>query len=246
MENREAVIQFKNVYKRFGDFEVLKGLDLSVYKGESLVIMGPSGSGKSVLLKHIIGLLKPDKGEVWTLGHDTGSMTPKELSELRKRTGYVFQLAALFDSMTVAENVALGLTMHSKMSRDEIQQRVVESLHRVGLHGVEEKNPEELSGGMKKRVSIARAVALEPEILFYDEPTTGLDPATCKTINQLIRQLNGDLGITSVVVTHDIQSATTVADRIVLYNKGVIVSEGDPGHMAESGVLQRFIQGETI
>jgi phospholipid/cholesterol/gamma-HCH transport system ATP-binding protein len=241
-----AVIRFEKVYKSFGELSVLAGLDLRVLQGESLVVMGPSGTGKTVLLKHIIGLLKPDAGEVWTLGENINTGDSWKLQEIRKKTAYVFQLSALFDSLSVADNVALGLVMHAKLSKAQIRERVKESLLKVGLPGIENKKPEELSGGMKKRVAIARAIALQPQILLYDEPTTGLDPASCRIINKMIRDLNCQLQITSVVVTHDIQSATEIADRIALFNHGRIISEGKPDELHREGILQRFIQGEKI
>lgn len=245
-KENSPVIRFEKVYKNFGELSVLAGLDLHVLPGESLVVMGPSGTGKSVLLKHIIGLLRPDAGTVWTLGENINTADPWKLQEIRKKTAYVFQLSALFDSMSVADNVALGLTMHSKLKKPEIRDRVKDSLDKVGLSEIENRKVEELSGGMKKRVAIARAIALQPQILLYDEPTTGLDPATCRIVNKMIRDLNDQLQITSVVVTHDIQSATEVADRIALFNHGKIISEGKPDELHREGILHRFIQGEKI
>lgn len=245
MDNNH-IIKFQDVHKSFAGLKVLQGLNLSINQGETLVVMGPSGSGKSVLLKHIIGVLKPDSGNIKVFGEDVPTMNADRLHELRKRIGYVFQLSALFDSMTVGQNVGISLTMHTKLSRSEIGIKISESLDRVGLPEIENRNPEELSGGMKKRVAIARAIASNPSILLYDEPTTGLDPATCQIVNSLIRQLHDNLHVTSVVVTHDIQSATTVADRIVLYNHGQIITEGKPDQMAREGLLQRFINGEKI
>ena len=244
--SNEVAVQFKNIYKQFGNLKVLKGLNLEVNSGESVVVMGPSGTGKSVLLKHVIGLLKPDQGEVWTLGNNISELRPWKLQEVRKKIGYVFQLSALFDSMSVAENVAIGLTMHSKLGKKEILQKVKDSLKQVDLYDIENKRPEELSGGMKKRVAIARAIAQDPSILLYDEPTTGLDPAACRIVNKLIRDLNTRRGITSITVTHDVQSATYIADRIALYNNGIVISEGKPDELSKEGVLHRFIQGEKI
>lgn len=240
------IVSFRNIYKSFGTLCVLQDFSLDIFKEERLVVMGPSGTGKTVMLKHIIGLLRPDSGEIYTLGKNVNSLDAQEIQEMRKKISYVFQLSALFDSMTVGENVAIGLIMHSKLSREEIKNKVTKSLGQVGLEGIENKKPEEISGGMKKRVAIARAIALDPVLLLYDEPTSGLDPSNCKIVNQLIKDLNDQLGVTSVVVTHDIQSALTIADRIVLYNHGKIIAEGKPNKMAEEGILHRFIQGEKI
>lgn len=244
--SRESVVRFDNVHKGFDELKVLQGLDLEVAAGECVVVMGPSGTGKSVLLKHIIGLLHPDAGEVHTLGVNVNNAHAQDLEDLRKKVGYVFQLSALFDSMSVGENVALGLTMHSGRSRPEIAEKVKECLALVDLEGIESRPPADLSGGMKKRVAIARAIATDPTILLYDEPTTGLDPATCKVVNRLIRDLNDRLKVTSIVVTHDVQSATSVADRISLYNHGKVVSQGSPDEFSKDGILHRFVQGEKI
>lgn len=242
----EPVVSMRDLYKSFGETDVLKGLCLNVAPHESLVIMGPSGSGKSVLLKHMIGLLEPDRGEVWTLGKNINTISSNELQDIRKKTAYVFQLSALFDSMSVGENIGISLLMHTRLTKKEIAEKVADSLAHVGLSGIENRKPVELSGGMKKRVAIARAIAAGPSILLYDEPTTGLDPATCKTVNALIRELNQKLGVTSITVTHDVQSAMAIADRIVLYSGGKIVSDGKPEDFKGGGILQKFIQGEAI
>lgn len=246
METREPVIRFGNASKRFGQHVVLDHLSMEIESGECRVIMGPSGVGKTVLLKAMIGLIRLDSGLVWVFGREISSLDRLGLDGLRKSIGYVFQLSALFDSMTVAENVALGLEMHSQLSKSQVAARVKESLCRVDLPDTEPLRPAELSGGMKKRVAIARALAIQPKLVLYDEPTTGLDPASCKTIQELIRKLNRALGITSVVVTHDTQTALAVADYVSLLGHGRIIAHGRPQELQEGGILERFARGEVI
>ncbi|MGA2669040.1 MAG: ABC transporter ATP-binding protein [Ignavibacteria bacterium] len=224
------MIEIKNLIKSFGANHVLKGVNLNLEKGKTTVIIGSSGCGKSVLLKHIIGLLKPDKGEVLIDGRDIAKMKGKELYEIRNRFGFLFQSSALFDSMTVAENVGLGLVENNHLLPEQIKAIVDEKLGLVDLDGTQNLKPSELSGGMRKRVGLARALACNPEFILYDEPTTGLDPITSSSIDQLIDSLakNTKLKVTSIVVTHDIFSVYSVADRVAMMYDGVIHFEGTP------------------
>jgi phospholipid/cholesterol/gamma-HCH transport system ATP-binding protein len=220
--------------KGFGGREVLKGIDLTVPKGTTTVILGGSGSGKSVLMKHMIGLLKPDSGEVRIDGEDIARASGRELDRVRRKFGMVFQNSALFDSMTVGENVAFPLREHLRLPEDEIARRVAEKLALVGLPGVEPRLPNELSGGMRKRVGLARAVILDPEIVLYDEPTTGLDPITTDNVDDMILDAKRALGVTSVVISHDIGSAFKIADQLAFLYEGVIVACGPPGQVRTS------------
>ncbi|MCJ7482132.1 MAG: ABC transporter ATP-binding protein, partial [Thermodesulfovibrionales bacterium] len=210
------MIEIINLHKSFGKNHVLRGIDLTVEKGESMVVIGGSGSGKSVLLKHIIGILRPDAGKVLIDGVDLALLKERELYEVRKKFGMLFQMSALFDSMTVWENVGFALHRNKSMHDKEIKARATEKLKLVGLSGVENLMPAELSGGMKKRVGLARAIAHEPEILLYDEPTTGLDPIMAAAINELIIEMKNTLSVTSVAITHDMNSAYKIADRIAM------------------------------
>jgi len=219
------MIELKGVHKSFGNKQVLRGVDLTIRDGELLVILGRSGTGKSVLLKHIVGLMKPDKGSVIVEGEDVSHVHTAELYRIRRLIGFVFQNSALFDSMTVFENVALPLIERGGMSIDEVRQRVIDVLSLVEMEDAALLMPEELSGGMRKRVAIARALVAEPKYILYDEPTTGLDPIIADRINDLILALKRDVGVTSVVVTHDIHSALKIADRIVLLSGGRIAVE---------------------
>ena len=241
------MIVVKQLEKKFGAKKVLNGLDLTITDGESLVIIGRSGCGKSVLLKHIIGLLKPDSGHIFIDERDITAMKDAELNELRKRFGMVFQGAALFDSMTVAENVALPMREHSQMTEAAVRERVTEKLSMVGLEGVEDVHPASLSGGMKKRVGLARAMAIDPEFILYDEPTTGLDPIMADAINDLIRSLQRKLAITSVAVTHDMRSAYKIGDKIAMLHDGKIIYEGAPKEIqkCEDPVVCQFISGSA-
>ena len=241
------MIEIVDLFKRFGENQVLKGVNLKINKGETVVILGRSGCGKSVLLKHIIGLMKPDKGKVLIDGEDITTFKNEKLYKLRQRFGMLFQAAALFDSMTVEENVGLGLREHRLLSEDRVRQRVKERLGLVGLPGVEDLKPAELSGGMKKRVGLARALAMDPEFVLYDEPTTGLDPIMADAINQLIIELRNKLSITSIAVTHDITSAYKIADRIALLHQGEIVFEGTPEQTKSSAdpVVKQFVTGSA-
>jgi len=239
------IIEFKDVYKSFNGILVHNGINLSILEGEIISLLGGSGSGKSVLLKELIGLMKPDKGDILVLDNNVTQMNEEALIELREHIGMLFQGAALFDSLTVFENIAYPLREHLKLTEKEIQDRVAEKLQVVGLSGIEEKMPDELSGGMKKRVGLARAIATEPEIILYDEPTTGLDPMTAQRINDLIIELQRKLGITTIVVTHDLHCVKTVSDRIAMLHEGKIVAVGTWEELVTSNiqVVQDFISG---
>ncbi len=243
-----AMIEIRNVHKSFGAHHVLRGADLAVEKGESMTVIGGSGSGKSVLLKHIIGLLFPDKGTVIIDGQEISALDGEGLNELRKKFGMLFQLAALFDSLTVWENVGFALKQHTKMSDDEIRAVATKKLELVGLKGVEDKMPADLSGGMKKRVGLARAIAMDPAIILYDEPTTGLDPIMADAINDLIIDLRKKLGVTSVAITHDMQSAYKISDRIAMLYKGRILETGTPDEIrnTENPIVRQFITGSAV
>ena len=239
------MIEIENLSKSFNGNKVLDNLSLSVKKGETKVIIGRSGCGKSVLLKHIVGIMKPDSGRVSVSGNDISSLDEKELKSIRMRIGMVFQGGALFDSLTVGENVGFGLIEHLHLNPKDVADRVRESLDMVELHGIEKLMPSELSGGMRKRVSLARALCIKPEIILYDEPTTGVDPITADSINSLIRSLHDKLGETSVVVTHDMKSAYKVADRIAMLYQGRIIAEGAPNQIQklDDPVVHQFING---
>ncbi|RKZ18764.1 ABC transporter ATP-binding protein [bacterium] len=239
------MIKIEDLHKSFGDNHVLKGINLEVRDGETLVIIGRSGCGKSVLLKHIVGLLKPDKGRVVVDGIEVHRVSRREVFDLRRRFGMVFQGAALFDSLTVKENVAIGLREHLKLSEEEIDRIVKEKLELVGLRNVEHLKPAELSGGMKKRVGIARALAMDPEYILYDEPTTGLDPIMADRINELILSLKHRLHKTTIVVTHDMKSAFKVGDRIAMIYDGRIIFEGTPEEVEKSDnpYVRQFVEG---
>ncbi len=241
------MIQLQDLYKSFRRQRVLEGVTLEIKTGETMVIIGRSGCGKSVLLKHIIGLLRPDGGKVLVEGKDVGGLSPSGLKDLRKHFGMLFQGAALFDSLTVGENVALALREHHRMGNGKVEEIVARKLKMVGLQGVESMKPAELSGGMKKRVGLARAIAMDPQYVLYDEPTTGLDPIMADKINELIRQLQKDLSITSVAVTHDMQSAYKIADRIAMLYEGRIIFLGTPQEIQDSAspIVQQFIRGES-
>ena len=239
------IIEFKDVYKSFNGILVHNGINLSIVEGEILSLLGGSGSGKSVLLKELIGLMKPDKGDIILLNNNVTQMNEEALIALREHIGMLFQGAALFDSLTVFENIAYPLREHLKLTEKEIQKRVADKLHLVGLSGIEKKMPDELSGGMKKRVGLARAIATEPKIILYDEPTTGLDPMTAQRINDLIIELQKKLGITTIVVTHDLHCVKTVSDRIAMLHEGKIVAVGTWEELVTSNiqVVQDFISG---
>jgi len=242
-----VAIQFQKVSKRLGRKEVLRGIDLDVAPGESLVIIGRSGTGKSVLLKHVVGLLRPDDGSVRVNGVDVAALEDKELLELREQMGMLFQGGALFDSMTIGENVGLALKEHTPLPDKQIEIVVSEKLALVGLTGSEGSRPSSLSGGMKKRAALARALALNPKIMLYDEPTTGLDPITADVINRLIRRLQDRLKITSIAVTHDMRSAYHIADRIAMLHEGRIHAMGTPDEIqaTRDPIVRQFIEGSS-
>lgn len=228
------MIEIKNIKKSFDDNKVLQGVNLTINKGETLVIIGQSGCGKSVLLKHIIGLMTPDEGEVLIEGANLAKMKMKELYKLRAKFGFLFQGAALFDSMNVEENVGLALKENTRMKPSDIKRIVAEKLELVGLPGTEKMRPSDLSGGMKKRVSLARSLATDPEYMLYDEPTTGLDPVMSDAIDDLIKELSDKLKVTSVVVTHDIFSVYDVADKVAMMHDGKIYFHGTPKELVET------------
>lgn len=240
-------IHCNNVWKSFNDKSVLRGVELDINAGETLVIMGQSGCGKSVLLKHFVGLLQPDSGSIFVDRKDVTRLKRRKLFELRMRFGMVFQSGALFDSLSVGENVGLALDEHTEKSKEEIRAICNEKLSMVGLDGIEDKRPDELSGGMKKRVSLARAIAMEPDCVLYDEPTTGLDPISADVINQLIIKLQETLNITSVVVTHDLASAYKVGHRIAMLHEGRIIYKGTPDEvrMTDNQIVRQFIEGRA-
>jgi phospholipid/cholesterol/gamma-HCH transport system ATP-binding protein len=223
-------------------------VNLTVEDGEGMVVIGGSGTGKSVILKHIIGLMRPDLGEVIIDGQNLADLPDAELSDFRKRFGMLFQGAALFDSLTVGENVAFGLREHSPLPEDAIAEIVRQKLFMVGLPGIEKKMPSELSGGMKKRVGLARAIAMNPKIILYDEPTTGLDPIMSDQINNLIAEMNRGLSVTSLTITHDMKSAYKIANRIAMLYKGAILEVGTPDAIQRSvsPVVQQFINGSSV
>lgn len=247
MSNNDIKIEVQDVYKSFGGNRVLRGAFLDIRKGESMVVIGGSGTGKSVLIKCIIGLLKPESGKVFVDGQEVTSLKERELNELRKKFGMLFQWGALFDSLTVWENVGFGLRQHTKLKDSEIKEIAIEKLKLVGLKNVEHLMPSELSGGMRKRVSLARAIAMEPAILLYDEPTTGLDPIMSDVINELIIHLREKIKVTSIAITHDMVSAYKIADRIAMLYKGKIIEVGTPSEIknSKSEIVQQFIQGKA-
>ena len=238
-------IVLRNVHRAFGRNQVLRGLDLEVLDGETLSIIGFSRVGKSVVLKHMVGLIRPDSGDVVVDGQNVNELDLEELNALRRDIGYVFQFAALFDSMSIAENVAMGLRRIPGMYEEEIMARVRECLALVDLEGIGDRYPSELSGGMVKRAGLARAIATKPTYLLYDEPTTGLDPVTVTVIDRLIVRMKKELGVTGVVVTHDITSAYRISDRIVMLHEGRIRTSGTVGEIKESEdlLLRSFIEG---
>lgn len=231
----EELIRWHDVWKAFGPKRIFEGLDLEVRRGETLTIIGGSGTGKSVMLKCLIGLLYPDRGNIWFEGGDVTTYGEKQIREVRKRVAMVFQGAALFDSLTVAENIAYPLREHLKdLSEDEIAARVAKNLKMVNLPGIEQMRPSDLSGGMRKRVGLARAIAIEPEVILYDEPTTGLDPISTRVIDELIVSMKHQLGCTSIVVTHDMDSAFRVSDRMAMLARRKIVASGTVEEMQAS------------
>jgi phospholipid/cholesterol/gamma-HCH transport system ATP-binding protein len=242
-----SLIEFRKVFKRFGRQVVLDHIDLQIEQGENLVIIGASGSGKSVMLKHMVALLQPDDGEVYFDGRRIDNLPERRLPKVRVQFGFLFQMGALFDSMTVEENVAFPLVEHTLKSDEQISGIVSQKLRLVGLPQVRKKMPAELSGGQRKRVALARAIALDPRVILYDEPTTGLDPIRADVINELILKLQRELDVTSVVVTHDMQSAFKVGDRIVMLHEGHLIFDGTPEQIraSENPIVRRFVVGEA-
>ena len=245
MGNKEPMIKIRQLKIAFGDKIVLNDLDLDVYEGETLAVIGPSGTGKSTVIKVLTGLLPPTSGSVVIDGQETSGYSEEEWDGLRRRMGVVFQYSALFDFLSVGENVAFGLRRYFKLSEEEIQERVAQLLDLVGMPDTQKMLPSELSGGMKKRVALSRALAMEPRIVLYDEPTSGLDPVMTMTISRLIRKTQKQLCLTSVLVTHDMESAFFAADRIAMLDKGKIVQIGTPDEIRQSRnpVVYAFVHG---
>ncbi len=242
------MIELMDLKKSFGDHHVLRGIDLTVKSGENVVIIGGSGTGKSVILKHIIGLMQPDSGRVVIDGENLADLSATQLSQFRQRFGMLFQGAALFDSMSVWENVGFGLKVHQQLSDHEVREIARQKLAMVGLKGIEDRMPADLSGGMKKRVGLARAIAMDPKIILYDEPTTGLDPIMADVINRLISQMNRKLSVTSVTITHDMKSAYQIADRIAMLHEGRMIGVYTPEGIQASPdpIIQQFIRGQSL
>ena len=247
MVNEESMIALSGVHKSFGKKVVLDGVDLEIGRGESRVIIGGSGSGKSVILKHIIGILKPDEGKVFIKGDDITVMKDRDLYDTRKMFGMLFQMAALFDSMNIWENVGFALSRKGVLKPSQIKEIAIEKLKMVGLVNVEDLMPSELSGGMKKRVGLARAIAHEPQILLYDEPTTGLDPITADAINDLIVDMGRRLSVTSVTITHDMSSAYKIAEHISMLYQGRIIETGSPEEIRNTSnpIVRQFVTGSS-
>lgn len=238
-------IEIVNLHKAFGAKRVLEGFTLSIPEGKTTTVIGGSGSGKSVALKHIVGLLQPDEGDVWIDGENVSRVDQESLYRIRRKVGFLFQSAALFDSMTIAENVGMGLARIAGTSREQIADRVAECLGLVDLVGYEEQYPSELSGGQKKRVGLARAIATHPKYLLYDEPTTGLDPVTAAVIDELIVRMATELQVTGVAITHDMKSAFRISDRIAMLYKGRVRFEGTPDELrrVDDPVVRGFVEG---
>ncbi|MFA6637016.1 MAG: ABC transporter ATP-binding protein [Candidatus Omnitrophota bacterium] len=245
MVEKEVIAEVKDLVKKFGSRTVLNGVNLKIYRGETCVIMGGSGCGKSTLLRHMIGNIKPTSGSVSLLGRDITNLYGQELDEVRKKIGMSFQSSALFDSMNVGENVSLPLKEHTRLEKSVMEIMLKMKLELVGLRGFEDLMPSELSGGMKKRVGLARAIAMDPQIIFYDEPTAGLDPIVASVIDKLIIDLSKKLQVTSVVVTHDMKSVMSIADRIVMLYEGRVLETGTPDEIRSSAneMVQQFIKG---
>jgi len=246
--NNNGVIVLKNITKKFGKSTVLEDISLAIEKGKTTVVIGPSGCGKTVLIKHLIVLLRPTKGEIYFKNKRIDHLDEKTLNLIRTHYGFLFQAGALFDSLSVAENITFPITQHQKVTDwDAFDELVKSKLAMVGLDGFQNYYPANLSGGQQKRVALARAIALNPEVVLYDEPTTGLDPIRSDIINELILKLQRELGITSVVVTHDMTSAYKIADRIVMLHEGRIIADGDSDYIRQHphSVVQQFINGQV-
>ena len=258
MSEQEPIIKLQGLVKRFGEQTVLDGINLQVFPGETMVIMGGSGCGKSTLLRIMIGSIRPTAGSVMVLGQDLAKIDEAQIDELRKRIGILFQSGALFNSMTVGENVALPLREHTKLHRDVIDLQVTIKLNQVSMLQARDKMPAQISGGMKKRAGLARALAMDPQILFYDEPSAGLDPVTSSQIDELIMKLSKGLGVTSVVVTHEMDSAFRIADRMCMLNRGKVLkvdrreefealrdAENAEGFTEDELLMRQFLRGEA-
>jgi phospholipid/cholesterol/gamma-HCH transport system ATP-binding protein len=241
-------LSLRGLHKRFGKNRVLRGVDLDIAHGGITTILGGSGTGKSVMLKHMIGLLRPDEGQIFVEGRDVTGLSERGWVEVRRRFGYVFQGAALFDSLSVYDNLAYPLREHRKWPRERIDERVAQCLESVGLEGIESQMPAELSGGMRKRVGVARAIALEPSAILYDEPTTGLDPANSRRIGELIQSLRERLDVTSAIVTHDLALCFAISDRVVLLEEGRIIASGSVAEMlaSEHPSVKEFLAGSEL
>ena len=239
-------IELKDVHKSFGNKHILRGLSFDVPPGNTLSLIGFSGAGKSTILKLVAGLIPPSRGSIRVAGLEVPKLAQNQLYELRREMGYVFQFAALFDSMTIADNIAMGLIKQGGFSETQIRERVAESLERVDLEGYESRFPSELSGGQQKRAGLARAIAFRPRYLLYDEPTSGLDPVTTTTIDRLIRKMQSDLGVTSLVITHDMESAYRVSDRIAMLYEGRVVEIGTPDEIraTRNPIVRGFVEGK--
>jgi phospholipid/cholesterol/gamma-HCH transport system ATP-binding protein len=242
------MIEIQHVKKSFDGRMVLRDVNLTIHDGETMVVIGCSGCGKTVLLRSIIGLIKPDRGKIIVDGEDICQMDGRNLFRIRKKFGMLFQSAALFDSMTVEENIGLALREHTELSAAEIRKKVAEKLEVVGLPGIEVKKPAELSGGMKKRVGLARALIMDPQIVLFDEPTTGLDPVMADSINNLILETHNRMNITSIMVTHDMASVFKVANRVAMLTNGKIIFEGNPKELkkAQNPAVKQFVEGKAI
>jgi phospholipid/cholesterol/gamma-HCH transport system ATP-binding protein len=242
-----SMISVRGLVKNIGEQEILRGVDLDVARGETLAIIGRSGGGKSVLLKHLIGLMRPTAGEIWIEGQNIIQMSERDLAAIRQKVGILFQGAALFDSMTVAENIAFPLREAGERNAEVLRKRVTEMLDVMELQGQDDKMPVNLSGGMKKRVGLARSIIRQPSCILYDEPTSGLDPVVSDSINKLIRRLQERLGVTSIVVTHDMKNAFHVADRIAYLHEGRIYFHGTSQELRGSNdpLIQDFLQGRS-
>ena len=242
-----SLVRLVNLHKRFGSLVVLDGVDLEIEAGKTTVVLGASGTGKSVMLKHIVGLLRPDAGEVWFDGRRVDELDRRGLNDVRLQMGFLFQMGALFDSLTNLQNVAFPLREHTKMGREEAEAKAQRMLAMVGLPEVGGKMPSQVSGGQRKRVALARAIVMEPKLILYDEPTTGLDPIRSDVISEVILKLRGELGVTSIVVTHDMANAFKVADRVVMMHEGRVAFDGTVGEIkaAQDPTVRRFVEGRA-